>query len=92
MTSWHLVRDSLHLNVSNQFLLELESFQGGDFVLGQKSEVIEMREKTDTAENWFIKVLLGLLLGLLSFILLTCKTDSSLMAFLVGLDMTIGGK
>ena len=82
----------MHLNVSDKFLLELESFQGGDFVQGQKSEVIEMREKTDTAENWFIKVLLGLLLGLLSFILLTCKTDSSLTAFLLGLDMIIGGK
>ena len=34
------------MNVSNKFLLELESFQGRDLVQGQKSKVIEMRERS----------------------------------------------
>ena len=53
-------------------------------VQGQKSKAAEMREKTDTGKNWFMKVLLGLVLGLLSSIVLHCKTGSSLGASLGG--------
>lgn len=63
----------MHLNISNEFLLESESFPGGGLGQGQKSKATEMREKTDTGENWFVKVLLGLGLGLLSSIVLTLQ-------------------
>ena len=41
----------MHLNISNEFLLESESFPGGGLVQGQKSKATEMREKTNTGET-----------------------------------------
>lgn len=62
------------MNISNEFLLESESFPGGGLVQGQKSRAAEMREKTDAGETRFMKVLRGLVLRLLSFIVLPLQT------------------
>ena len=64
----------MHLNISNEFLLESESFPHGGLVQSQKSKATEMREETDAGETRFMKVLRGLVLGLLSFIVLPPQT------------------
>lgn len=80
----------LALGVTDKFPLESELYKGEDLVQGQKSKVIGMRKKADTAKDWFIESLLSIDAGpavlALSF-LFHCKADSNRRALLVGLDL-----